>query len=86
MILIGSQQASDLVELRGFEPLTSCMPLSCTMADKGHCRRSESFGGHIGSVPYAAVAALLHLQGLVLKSGVIPGLLGAVMRFIPFVR
>ena len=26
MILIQSQQASDLVELRGFEPLTSCMP------------------------------------------------------------
>jgi hypothetical protein len=40
------------------EPWTFSLPLRYTEVDKGHCRSSEIFRDHIGSAPYAAVAAL----------------------------
>jgi hypothetical protein len=39
-------------------PPTLSLPFRCNAVDDGHWRRSKDFGGRIGSVPCAAVAAL----------------------------
>jgi hypothetical protein len=42
----------------GTELRIASLPLKCKTVDKGHYHRSETFGGHIGSMRCAAVAAL----------------------------
>jgi hypothetical protein len=42
----------------GIELWIISLPSRCKAVDRGHRRRSKELGGHMGSVPWGAVAAL----------------------------